>query len=109
MSFNKQSIKKAYKNGMQTLLIIMNILVLSTLLGCSQRNTKDKISDKPLYRDPVFDGAADPKIIWNRYENKWFMFYTNRRANIDSLDGVSWVHGTRIGIAESDDGGATWT
>ncbi|RZK68066.1 MAG: glycosyl hydrolase, partial [Pedobacter sp.] len=27
-----------------------------------------------------------------------------RRANAKNLDGVSWVHGTRIGIAESKDG-----
>jgi beta-xylosidase len=36
------------------------------------------------------------------------MFYTNRRANVPGLSGVAWVHGTRIGIAESADG-ATWT
>jgi len=34
------------------------------------------------------------------------MFYTNRRSNAPGLDGVKWVHGTRIGIAESSDGGA---
>jgi hypothetical protein len=64
---------------------------------------------KPLYRDPVYDGAADPSVIWNHAEKKWFMFYTNRRANAKGLEGVSWVHGSRIGIAESDDGGLTWT
>ena len=36
------------------------------------------------------------------------MLYTNRRANVPGLRGVAWVHGTRIGIAESEDGGATW-
>lgn len=36
------------------------------------------------------------------------MFYTNRRANVPGLSGVSWVHGTSIGIAESRDGGTTW-
>jgi hypothetical protein len=37
------------------------------------------------------------------------MFYTSRRANVPGLtDGVSWVHGSPIGIATSDDGGATW-
>jgi hypothetical protein len=66
-----------------------------------------KIADKPLFRDPVYDGAADPVVIWNRKEEKWFMFYTNRRANATNVDGVTWVHGTRIGIAESKDG-ATW-
>lgn len=59
---------------------------------------------KPLFRDPVHDGAADPVIVWNKSAQKWWMFYTNRRANIDSLDGVKWVHGTRIGVAESEDG-----
>jgi hypothetical protein len=64
---------------------------------------------KPLYRDKKYDGAADPTVIYNRQEKKWFMFYTNRRANVPNLKGVSWVHGTPIGIAESSDGGVTWT
>lgn len=63
---------------------------------------------KPLFRDPIYDGAADPIVIWNRAEKKWFMLYTNRRANVPNLRGVAWVHGTPIGIAESSDGGATW-
>jgi hypothetical protein len=64
-------------------------------------------ADKPLYRDPVHDGAADPELVWNAAEGKWFMFYTNRRANVPGLKGVSWVQGTRIGIAESETG-ARW-
>ncbi len=68
-----------------------------------------KIAPKPLYRDPIYDGAADPVLCWNRQEHKWFMFYTNRRANVPGLRGVSWVHGAPIGIAESSDGGVTWT
>jgi hypothetical protein len=63
---------------------------------------------KPLFRDPVYDGAADPIVIWNRQAGRWWMFYTNRRANVSGLSGVAWVHGTPIGIAESADG-ATWT
>ncbi|MCC8174149.1 MAG: family 43 glycosylhydrolase, partial [Odoribacter sp.] len=61
------------------------------------------------YRDTIFDGAADPIVIYNNEENRWFMFYTNRRANVEGLKGVEWVHGTPIGIAESLDGGMTWT
>lgn len=68
-----------------------------------------KLAPKPLYRDTIYDGAADPVLCWNKQEQKWFMFYTNRRANVDAAMGVSWVHGTPIGIAESADGGATWT
>ncbi len=67
-----------------------------------------RAAPKPLYRDPVFDGAADPVVIWNPQAQKWWMFYTNRRANVANLAGVSWVHGTPIGIAESADGGLTW-
>jgi beta-xylosidase len=59
---------------------------------------------KPLYRDPVYDGAADPVIVWNPKAKKWWMFYTNRRATMPDSSGVKWVHGTRIGIAESADG-----
>ncbi|HLM57402.1 MAG TPA: hypothetical protein VK422_14910 [Pyrinomonadaceae bacterium] len=67
-----------------------------------------KLAPKPLFRDPVHDGAADPVVVWNRRERKWFMLYTNRRANDAAAAGVTWVHGTRIGVAESADGGATW-
>ena len=63
---------------------------------------------KPLYRDPVHDGAADPVVIWNPQGKRWWMFYTNRRANVTNEPGVAWVHGTRLGIAESTNGGASW-
>lgn len=58
---------------------------------------------KPLYDDPIYHGAADPVIIYNKAKKKWWMFYTNRRASIQDST-VQWVHGTRIGIAESKDG-----
>lgn len=61
-----------------------------------------------LYRDPVHDGAADPVVVWNRARQTWWMFYTNRRANMTNLKGVSWEYRTKIGIAESRDGGAHW-
>ncbi len=61
----------------------------------------------PLYRDPVFDGAADPVLVWNPGQSAWWMFYTQRRAKID-VPGVAWCHGTEIGVAESRDVGMTW-
>jgi hypothetical protein len=72
------------------------------------------VAPKPLFRDPKFDGAADPTLIWNRKEGEWWMFYTNRRANLTGAEAVtdpkdvSWMHGTHIGIAVSRDNGATW-
>ena len=68
-----------------------------------------RVAAKPLLRDPVFDGAADPVVVRNAARGTWWMFYTNRRANAEGLPGVSWVHGTRIGIAESRDDGASWS
>jgi len=62
----------------------------------------------PLFRDPIHDGAADPVVVWNRARKTWWMLYTNRRADLAEGNGVTWVHGTHIGIAESADGGAHW-
>ena len=61
----------------------------------------------PLFRDPVYDGAADPAVIWNRQECAWWLLYTNRRANVPCR-GVAWLHGTDIGIASSADRGHHW-
>ncbi len=73
-----------------------------------ENRSKDGVkAPKPVFRDPVYDGAADPIVIWNPRVGKWWMYYTNRRANQTSLPGVSWVFGTPIGIAESADG-ANW-
>ena len=61
----------------------------------------------PLFRDPMFDGAADPSVGWYAREQAWYVFYTQRRAN-QTLPGVSWYYGTRIGVAKSTDRGHTW-
>jgi hypothetical protein len=75
------------------------------------KNTAGELAPKPLYHDPVHDGAADPTLIWNRACHEWWMFYANRRADLatNDLNDASWVHGTHIGIAVSKDGGAHWT
>ncbi len=66
------------------------------------------MSSSPLYRDPVFDGATDPVLIFSRAELSWWMLYTSRRATAPSK-GVAWVHGSDIGVASSNDHGHTWT
>ncbi|MGZ5424013.1 MAG: hypothetical protein ACXW2V_05360, partial [Candidatus Aminicenantales bacterium] len=77
--------------------------------GPSRQPAGTKTPPAPLYRDPVYDGAADPSLVWNDKERAWWVFYTNRRANApDAQDGVRWCHGTDIGIASSSDGGLTW-
>jgi len=57
-----------------------------------------------LYRDPVYDGATDPRVVIDA-RGRWWMFYTQRRAGLeDAGAGVSWIHGSRIGVATSSDG-----
>ncbi len=97
-------------------LLLLGLLTVPFLSGQGADPTATGASDprgtvapKPLFRDPVFDGAADPVVVWNPHVRRWWMFYTNRRANAAGLSGVAWVHGTKIGLAESADGGATWT
>ena len=68
-----------------------------------------KVAPRPLYRDPPFDAPTDPVLCFNAEANKWFMYYTARRATATNAPGVTWVHGSNIGMAESADGGATWT
>ena len=65
---------------------------------------------KPLYRDPIHDGAADASLVFDRGQRRWVMFYTNRRATLRLPDreDVAWVHGTHIGMATSKDG-LRWT
>ena len=59
---------------------------------------------RELYRDPVYDGATDPTVVRDG-DGQWWLFYTQRRAtHHDPGPGVAWVHGSRIGVAHSDDG-----
>ncbi len=70
---------------------------------------RGKLVPRPLYRDPPFDAPTDPVLCFNAEQKKWFMYYTARRATAENTPGVTWVHGSKIGMAESSDGGATWT
>lgn len=58
----------------------------------------------PLFRDPIEDGAADPTVIYNPREQAWWMIYTNRRTTVPFEDGLSWLYGSKLGVASSTDG-----
>ena len=77
-------------------------LLVTALAGCAGVEP----APRPLYRDPVLDGAADVSLVFNRCLARLEMFYTNRRATLRLPDpkDVSWVHGTPIGIATTQDG-----
>ena len=68
-----------------------------------------KQADFPLYIDPVYNGSSDPMVCYNSQTGKWYMYYTSRRVNLAELSNIERIHGSPIGIAESTDGGATWT
>jgi hypothetical protein len=92
---------------------------LTSLVGCAQRWPPEGVvptadpaatatvpAPRPLYRDPLWDGAADAALVQHRASGRWDLFYTNRRATLrlpDAQD-VRWVHGSHIGIASSRDG-----
>ncbi len=57
----------------------------------------------PLYKDPIFNGAADPMVIRKESNGLYYMFYTQRRAN-QQVEGVSYCYGCAIGVAESKNG-----
>ena len=74
---------------------IILCLAVSLMTACAgvrsvseTQSVQGKAAPKPLYRDPVYDGAADPTVMWNPQTSSWFMFYTNRRANMPDPDGV---------------------
>ncbi len=66
-----------------------------------------KTANAPLFTDPIHNGAADPVVVYNEETGTHYMFYTARRADADE-EGVMWVHGSDIGIAESRDNGNSW-
>jgi sucrose-6-phosphate hydrolase SacC (GH32 family) len=63
----------------------------------------------PLFRDPMFNGAADPSVVWSAQEKAWYIFYTQRRANLELTNRESWYMGTQVGIAKSADRGRSWS
>ncbi len=102
---------------MKKILLIIGIAVLfarTNGYGQDISKTIDRdgvaymLADKPLYVDPVYNGSTDPMVCYNTNTNRWYMYYTSRRSNVPGLNGIESIHGTPIGIAASDDGGATW-
>tara|TARA_R110000868_G_scaffold98706_5_gene271809 strand:+ start:2207 stop:3226 length:1020 start_codon:yes stop_codon:yes gene_type:complete len=89
------------------IVVLVFLLLTGMFVKAQDDYTKIHTASAPLYNDPIYDGAADPVMIWNREEKSWWMLYTNRRANIPTPD-VSAYYGTKIGVAASDDHGQSW-
>ena len=88
-------------------LLLKILFVLLALIPDISKAQEIQQASAPLFRDPVYDGAADPVVFWNHQEKEWWMFYTQRRANENTAD-VAFCYGNSIGIASSDDHGKSW-
>ncbi|MFQ9076267.1 MAG: hypothetical protein ACLR5J_11615 [Lachnospiraceae bacterium] len=52
----------------------------------SENNKIEKGFPAPLFRDPIFDGASDPTVIWNRNEQCYYMFIPRGALHRYKLD-----------------------
>ena len=86
-------------------LFVSQFCISSALLA--QPAEPMRIAPAPLFRDPIYDGAADPVLVFNRANKEWWMFYTQRRANQQTAN-VAFCYGTAIGVAVSKNNGHDW-
>ncbi len=86
--------------------VVLFFLSAITNLKAQQKDSIHK-APAPLFRDPIYDGAADPVVVYNKEKKEWWMFYSQRRANVQSA-AVAFCYGTDIGVATSSDHGQSW-
>lgn len=51
-------------------LVALGVLALAESLAQSPAEKCGAVAPKPLFRDPVYDGAADPIVVWNRRKGR---------------------------------------
>ncbi|MEG1935007.1 MAG: hypothetical protein RR141_03365 [Rikenellaceae bacterium] len=90
------------------LLCIISLLFISTTSIAQNIPFDVEHAPAPLFRCPIYDGPTDPSMQWNEKRGEWWMFYTQRRANVPNLQGVACVYGSKIGIAATKDNGRNW-
>lgn len=99
-----------WKPGFKAKRIILSKLVDNLADISLDTLTATQTAPAPLFKDPPYDGASDPTIVWVDQDKAWWIFYTARRVKncTGVCSGVSWVFGSNYGIASSYDGGASW-
>ena len=50
-----------------------NIAIIFPLFFLISSATAQKAAPKPVFDDPVYHGAADPVIVYNKSVKKWWM------------------------------------
>src|SRR5262245_7068529 len=106
LSFSKEMQKRflLVTSLLGTLALFLGVATLVSAAQLRPKRVDIARAPAPLFDDPEWHGATDPFVIWNSAKRKWFMYYTQRRASLLDPIGVNWVHGSKIGIATSDDG-----
>lgn len=93
---------------MKYILVTFLTLLLAFKAQAQQPSFDMEHAPGPLFRCPIYDGATDPSVFWNKQKNEWWLFYTQRRANQSLPPSVAQVYGCAIGIAASKDNGRSW-
>lgn len=74
--------------------IILSIILLLVVGAC----TKKQQTKAPIFVDPNYHGSCDPEIVWNESLQKYYIYYTSRRSQIQD----NFVR-TPLGVISSKD------
>ena len=69
------------------------LVLLMALMGCSEKKVT---VHKPLFTDPNYGGSCDPEIVYNAFDNSYYIYYTARRSHKENT-----FLQTPIGVASS--------
>lgn len=84
---------------------MLAVLFYGTSLFAQDKPFDIEHAPAPLFRCPIYDGPTDPTLEWNTERQEWWMFYTQRRANVPNLQEVACVYGSKVGIAATKNNG----
>ena len=87
---------------------MLAVLFYGTSLFAQDKPFDIEHAPAPLFRCPIHDGPTDPTLEWNEERQEWWMFYTQRRANVPNLQEVACVYGSKVGIAATKNNGKNW-
>ena len=90
---------------MNKVLVLMRMLALLLLVLLAACRTEAQPTGEnehpvpsPLFVDPNYQGSCDPEVVWNSHEQRWYVYYTARKATKEN----TWL-GTPIGVISSAD------
>ena len=92
-------------NSMKRIVYMLAVLFYGTSLFAQDKPFDIEHAPAPLFRCPIYDGPTDPTLEWNAERQEWWMFYTQRRANVPNLQEVACVYGSKVGIAATKNNG----